>query len=354
MRELIDATVEIDGLRRAIASIEGRFDPAGRVGVGARSGGRGEGEWSARAADGGRTTGAVADAFEREGMSPSRGRALVRGDALEDGRGLSFGVSVLDGRLGPSGGLSLGALHECLGASSGAASALTGFAAALVGRLSTRRDGRVLWISTAAARREGGGLHALGLLCAGCDPGRIVEAAVERPEEALWAFEEGLSCRGTAAVVAEIAGDPDALDLTATRRLALRASRGGEGAEGSGRALALLLRAGGTAQSTAASTRWRVAAARSRRSAGFTPGLGRPAFAVELDKNRDGRLGRFVLEWNPDERRFSLLPAHSGALSAPSRDRPPASSGGGQVVAFGTGRLLRSREGWGRAERGGE
>ena len=348
MSEWVDTTVEIDGLRRSIAAIEGRIEPVARAVGGQPSRGWGTGARSV-----------VTD--ERRANRDVGGSALGGGATAKGGDGvsaeggcLSFGEATLDRRLGPSGGLSLGALHECLGGATGAASALSGFATALVGRLSARRDGWVLWISTAAARREGGGLHALGLLGAGCDPGRVVEVAVERPEEALWAFEEGLSCRGTAAIVAEIPGDPDVLDLTATRRLALRANRGGDGAEGSGRALALLLRSGGVPQSTAAATRWRIAAARSRQPAGFALGLGRPAFAVELDKNRDGRVGRFVLEWNPDERRFSLLPAHSVALSPSARDRPTAPAGGGQVVAFETGRLLRGGEGWARGEWGGE
>lgn len=346
MSERVDTTVEIDGLRRTIAAIEGRIEPVARATGGGPSRGWGTGARIAATSEG-RASRDVG------GSARGVGATAKQGDGVSlEGGGLSFGVTALDRRLGPSCGLSLGALHECLGGETGATSVLAGFAAALVGRLSARRDGRVLWISTAAARREGGGLHALGLLGAGCDPGRVVEVAVERPEEALWAFEEGLSCRGTAAIVAEIPGDPDVLDLTATRRLALRASRGGEGAEGTGRALALLLRPGGTPQSTAAATRWRIAAARSRRPVGFALGLGRPTFVVELDKNRDGRVGRFVLEWNPDERRFSLLPAHSGALSPPAGDRPAAPAGGGEVVAFETGRLLRGGAGWARAERG--
>lgn len=346
MSERVDTTVEIDGLRRAIAAIEGRIEPVARATGGGPSRDRGAGARGVVTGEG-RASRDVGGSARGVGATAKQGGGI----SLEGG-GLSFGVTALDRRLGSSCGLSFGALHECLGASSGTASALAGFAAALVGRLSASCDGRVLWISTGAARQDGGRLNALGLLGAGCDPGRVVEVAVERPEEALWAFEEGLSCRGTAAIVAEIPGDPDVLDLTATRRLALRASRGGDGADGSGRALALLLRPGGTPRSTAAATRWRIAAARSRRPAGFALGLGRPAFVVELDKNRDGRVGRFVLEWNPDERRFSLLSAHSGASSAPAGDRPVAPAGGGQVVAFETGRLRRGGGGWARGARG--
>jgi protein ImuA len=121
------------------------------------------------------------------------------------------------------------------------------------------------------------------------------------------------------------------LDLTATRRLGLRA------ASGAGLGFALLLRASGPAQTTAAATRWRVAARGSRPIGGFAPGLGRPAFRLDLEKNRDGRLGRFDIEWNPHDRRFSALPPDPGLVAAPAADRPPASAGGGRVLAFERG-----------------
>ncbi|MCE1235487.1 MAG: hypothetical protein LWW93_03930 [Hyphomicrobiales bacterium] len=249
---------------------------------------------------------------------------------------LPFGLPGLDGRLGPAGGLAFGALHEIVCDAGRDAAAVAGFAGALLARLSERRDGRIVWITTAEARREAGPLHAPGLRLLGLDPGRLVEVAADRPEEALWAFEEALDCRGSAAVVAEIPGAPAALDLTATRRLALRAAPGGADAPGG---FGLLLRVGGRAQTTAAATRWRVAAAPSRPFDDAFDGLGRPAFRLDLEKNRDGRLGRFDLEWDPHARRFGLLPAHSGRASAPSADRSAASPDLGRLLAFpGVGR----------------
>ncbi|WP_228259645.1 ImuA family protein [Siculibacillus lacustris] len=246
---------------------------------------------------------------------------------------LDLGVADVDRRLG-AGGLAFGALHELACDESRDVGVVAGFAAALVARLLDRRVGRVLWITTAEARREGGLPHAPGFAAFGLDPGRLVEVAAERPEEALWAFEEGLACRGTAAVVAEIPARSAALDFTATRRLALRASRdGGAGPRGFG----LLLCVGGAARTTAAATRWRVGAVPSRSLAGFASGLGRPAFRLDLEKNRDGRLGRFDIEWNAHERIFATLPALRGAAAAPPSDRPAASAGGGRVLAFDRG-----------------
>ena len=263
---------------------------------------------------------AAAERFDAAALE--RSREAGGSDAV-----LPFGVEAVDRRLG-AGGLALGALHEIACDESREAGAVTGFATALLARLAARRPGRILWIVATEARRETGRLDAPGLAAFGLDPGRLVEVAAADATEALWAFEEGLACRGTAAVVAEIPGRPTVLDLTATRRLALRA-----GAD-AGRALGLLLRVAGPAQTTAAATRWRVGAARSRPLDGFAPGLGRPTFRLELEKNRDGRLGTFDLEWSSHDRRFALLPAHPGALSAESLDRPAASPGPGRILAF--------------------
>ncbi len=267
-------------------------------------------------------------AFTRPGAEPSAGTAAIAADPHP---GLDFGLDLLDRRLGPGGGLAFGALHEIACDETRDVGALTGFATALIARLLDRRGGRVVWITTAEARREGGGPHAPGLAAFGLDPGRRIDVAVERPEEALWAFEEAVACPGTAAVVAEIPGRPAVLDLTATRRLALRAADDG------GRGFALLARASGPAQTTAAATRWRVAARSSRPIGGFVLGLGRPAFRLDLEKNREGRLGRFDIEWNPHDRRFLALPPDPGAVPAPAADRPPASAGGGRVLAFERG-----------------
>jgi len=243
---------------------------------------------------------------------------------------IAFGIPALDARLGPTGGLACGALHEIVCDGARDAAAVTGFTTALLARLFARRDGRLVWITTAEARRETGPLHAPGLRLFGLDPARLVAVAAERPEEALWAFEEALASPGAVAVVAEIPGNPAALDLTATRRLALRAAAAESGPGG----LGLLLRVGGRPQTTAAATRWRVSAAPSRPLAGFHDGLGRPAFRLDLEKNRDGRLGRFDLEWDPHARRFGSLPAHSGRASAESSDRPAAPAMGGRLLAF--------------------
>jgi len=345
MGRTAETAERLTALRRAIAALEGR--PAGPARLDAAaapaavSGGAGPSAAPAATSGG---AGADGEAQKRRAMqgAASMGHAAAGaaadlaaceapGRAAAGAEVLGFGVEAIDRRLG-AGGLLLGALHEIACDESREAGAVTGLAAALLARLVERRAGRVLWIVAAEARREAGRLDGPGLAALGLDPGRLVEVAAPGTSEALWAFEEGLACRGTAAVVAEIPGRPAALDLTATRRLALRAGTGG--GEGGGRPLALLLRVGGPAQTTAAATRWRVRAARSRALDGFAPGLGLPAFRLELEKNRDGRLGGFEVEWSCHDRCFALLPAHSGAVPADASDRPAAPAGEGRVLAF--------------------
>ncbi|MEO5614450.1 MAG: hypothetical protein ABIR04_05955, partial [Cypionkella sp.] len=82
-----------------------------------------------------------------------------------------------------------------------------------------------LWVQDKAARQLGGRPYRPGL------PSplrhRLIHVAADKPEDALFALEEGLRCRDLAFVVGEIAGNPRALGLTASRRLSLAAEKHG-------------------------------------------------------------------------------------------------------------------------------
>ncbi|MFN4112452.1 MAG: hypothetical protein ACK4GD_00765 [Sphingomonadaceae bacterium] len=83
----------------------------------------------------------------------------------------------------------------------------------------------VLWVQDRAAIRLGGRPYRPGLprwLQA-----RLIHVAADKPEDALFALEEGLRCRDLACVIGEIAGNPRALDFTASRRLTLTAEKHG-------------------------------------------------------------------------------------------------------------------------------
>ena len=83
----------------------------------------------------------------------------------------------------------------------------------------------VLWVQDEGSRRKTGRPYRPGL------PEhlrhRLIHVAAATPEDALFALEEGLRCRDLAFVIGEIAGNPRALDFTASRRLSLAAEKHG-------------------------------------------------------------------------------------------------------------------------------
>jgi protein ImuA len=189
---------------------------------------------------------------------------------------LPFGVAAMDAHL-PRGGLSLGALHEACAAgpefAHGAATAL--FAAGVAARL----DGPVLWC---LPRRN---LFAPALAGAGLHPDRLLYAEAGDEATVLAVAEEALRHPGLASVVAEVTR----LGLTPSRRLQLAAEASG--------ALGLVIRrwprsGAPPAGSTAAATRWQVAALPSAPLGGTTPGVGRPRWRLELVRCRGGEVPR--------------------------------------------------------------
>jgi protein ImuA len=155
----------------------------------------------------------------------------------------------------------------------------------------------------------------------------------------LWVFEEGLRCAGLAAVVAEMQGNPRALDLTASRRLALRAAESG--------VTALLLRPSAHSEPSAAITRWLVSPLPSRLDAEYPDGIGRPAWHLNLERNRNGITGTFDVEWNHEQRSFAaagIAPAHPRPLATLPVDGPPSSPEQGKVMAFAAGDVFLPRE----------
>lgn len=80
-----------------------------------------------------------------------------------------------------------------------------------------------LWVQDKAAMRLSGRPYLPGL------PAdlrhRLIHVAAASPQDALFALEEGLRCRDLAFVIGELAGNPRALDFTASRRLALAAEK---------------------------------------------------------------------------------------------------------------------------------
>jgi protein ImuA len=98
-------------------------------------------------------------------------------------------------------------------------------------------------------------------------------------------MEEGLRCSALGAVIGELWGDPQALDFTATRRLAVAAERSG--------VAAFLIRLGGHAHVCGARMRWRIASLPSLLHPFDHRAPGSPAWDAELFRARGFPPGRW-------------------------------------------------------------
>lgn len=276
-----------------------------------------------------------------EGALPQRLEMPVGAEAEEDCARLPIGVGGFDRLLG--GGLMRAALTEIHGRETRDAGAVSGFALALAGLLlrQAKEPGLVLWVGMSGVLREAGLPHAVGGQAlagplSGLAPERLLLAQAPKLADALWVAEEAIPLHRLAAVVVEVHGNPEKLDLTATRRLHRRAQAAGRPV--------LLLRQAARPEATAAPVRLVVAPAASGRRgtlAGPLEGsIGLPAFTVSLDKCPASLPGLFTLEWNPDACLFTEKanpqigaadPVAVAALSGRGTGAAPAS---GQIVAF--------------------
>jgi protein ImuA len=172
----------------------------------------------------------------------------------------------------------------------------------------------VLWVQDAAALRLGGRPYRPGL------PEllrhRLIHVAAKTPEDLLFALEEGVRCRDLAFVIGELAGNPKALDFTASRRLSLAAEKHG--------VPLMLVRLDAARDLSSARMRWQ---ARSDPSAAprwnaFAPGS--PAWRAELFRARAHAPGEWILRSDGHvlaaDRLATTAPDH-GDLAAAAGDR---------------------------------
>ena len=212
------------------------------------------------------------------------------------------------------------ALHSevfCRGNEAGGAA--LAFALALDG-LDAAEERSLLWVQDEASMRLNGRPYRTGLPAS--LRGRMIHVAAKRPEDALFALEEGLRCRDLSCVIGEIAGNPKALDFTASRRLTLAAERHG--------VPLFLVRHDAQADLSSARMRWRASAAPSLPPRWNPEAPGRPAWHAELFRARGHAPGEWILRDDGDvlaaDRSASSeagAPDH-GDLAAAAGDRPLA------------------------------
>lgn len=281
-------------------------------------------------------------AHEAQAYQAHRGRTL--GDA-GGSRPLALGASAVDHCL--DGGLACGGLHEVRSPLARDIGAAAGFALGLAARaMEADRGGRrgIVWVSDPAARIDGGGLFPAGLAQFGLDPSCLTFVEPADLQGAMWAADEAAGCAGLAALVFQIKGNPARFDITATRRLMLRARQSG--------VLALALRQSGEEEASAAATRWRVNTEISGADETCQRGVGPMRLSLTLERNRAGRTGQWLLAWNPKVRVFDHAAPHPDRKPANppahSLDRVPASADR-QAPPGKMGQVLDRRGDFGRA-----
>lgn len=177
-------------------------------------------------------------------------------------------------------------------------------------------DGRsILWVQDGEALKKGGYPYRPGL-----PPivrHRLLHVVANKPEDALFALEEGLRCRDLAAVIGEIAGSPRVLDFKASRRLSLAVERYG---------IPLwLVRLDAPQDLSSARLRWRVRSAPSDCLRWNAQAPGSPTWHAELFRARNHPPGEWILR---DEKR-SLVARKTATpdivhMAAATGDRPLA------------------------------
>ncbi len=184
-------------------------------------------------------------------------------------------------------------LHQIAGARPDDGSAALIFPLAVVtARARLGAGAQFLLIQETDARREAGDLFGPGMEALGLPASEALFVRVRDGPEALRVADEAVRGRATPTVVVELRRGQNLADLALTRRFNVAARRAG---------LFMFLITSDLSGTSAAATRWRIAAAPSR---GVRRRIGPPAFHFDLVRNRHGRTGRWLVEWSARERSF--------------------------------------------------
>ncbi len=178
----------------------------------------------------------------------------------------------------PNNEFPFGCIHEFIAEGAENVAASGGF---ITGILASLMDsgGATIWISSYRT------LFPPALAAFGVAPDKIIFIDLKKEKEILWAMEEALKCNGLASVVGEI----KELSFTASRRLQLAVEES--------KVTGFVIRRNPTAINiTACVTRWKITSIPSE-VADDLPGVGFPRWNAELLKVRNGKPGKWEIEF---------------------------------------------------------
>ena len=173
----------------------------------------------------------------------------------------------------------VGCTHEFLTSSIENTAATNGFIGVLLSKL-MQFDGAAIWISASRT------LFPASLKRFGVEPNKIIFVDLKDERDVLYAIEEALKCKQIAAVIGEIKN----IGFKESRRLQLAAEQS--------RVTGLLIRHQPRIINTIACvSRWQITSLPSALADGM-PGVGFPRWNVELLKVRNGRPGKWQVEFS--------------------------------------------------------
>ena len=188
-----------------------------------------------------------------------------------------FGLGPVEAAF-PNGCFPTGAMHELLSTGLETAAAAGGFMAGILATL-MKNGGACIWAGMA------GTVFPPALKAFGIAPERVIFANLQKEKDVLWVMEEALKCEGLAAVVGEI----KEIDFKASRRLQLAVEQS--------RVTGFMLRNQPRSLNTVACVaRWKITPLSTELEDGM-PGIGLPRWNVELLKVRNGKPGKWEIEW---------------------------------------------------------
>jgi protein ImuA len=235
-------------------------------------------------------------------------RMLTRMEGIpkEAATRLSFGIPALDTHL-PEGGLAFGAVHEIAPETEAYFPAAFGFLVSLISL--TPGSSPLLLVRSSRKLARCGTLYGNGLMDLGLDPARLIFIESANEAEALWATEEAVRSRGPAAVASVLGGK---LDLKASQRLS-HATRDAN-------VPLFLLRPENMPTVPTAATRWRIGRAPGVRDRfGLLSGW---RWRAALERCRNGRPGKWMLEFDHATHRFGLAAAMADSSLAHDGEAP--------------------------------
>lgn len=184
--------------------------------------------------------------------------------------------SILDAL--PNAAFPVGAVHEFISATYEDQAAAGGFVAGLLASLLGRK-GTMLWISSCRT------VFPPALKNFGIEPDHVIFIDLQKEKHVLWAMEEALKCGALTAVVGELRE----IDFTASRRLQLAV----EQSQVTG---FIIRRNHKMVNTTACISRWKISSLPSEAIQDL-PGVGSPAWCVELLRIRNGKPGAWKVAW---------------------------------------------------------